>query len=88
MDALPDELLLGVLFLLDAPALGCLAVASRWLYAAVHSEDLWKALVLEVGQGQQATRRQAQAPCSGQPPGPGSSIAAAVAFQGAVLAVR
>jgi len=45
---LSDELLLAVLYELDAHALQCLGMASKALYAYCHYDELWKALALEV----------------------------------------
>jgi hypothetical protein len=49
MGALPDEVLLQLLYLLPASDLQRLGMASRALYAYCHFDELWKALLLEVG---------------------------------------
>ncbi|KIY99244.1 F-box protein [Monoraphidium neglectum] len=47
MGALPDEVLLQLLYLLPASDLQRLGMASRALYAYCHFDELWKALLLE-----------------------------------------
>lgn len=49
MAALSDELLLSLLYLLPAADLQRLGMASKALYAFAHYDELWKALLLEVG---------------------------------------
>ena len=45
---LPDELLLSLLYALPAAALGRLACVSRAAYVCAHTQELWKALSLQV----------------------------------------
>ena len=49
MHALSDALMLDLLGLLPAHALANLALVSKSLYCFTTHEDLWKALVVEVG---------------------------------------
>jgi hypothetical protein len=49
---LSDDVLLGLLELLPAADLARLGLVSQALYCFAHTNDLWKALVLQVGAGQ------------------------------------
>lgn len=46
---LPDDVILGLLELLSAADLARLGLVSKALYCFAHTNDLWKALVLQVG---------------------------------------
>jgi hypothetical protein len=49
LSGLSDDVILGLLELLPAADLARLGLASKALYCFAHTNDIWKALVLEVG---------------------------------------
>lgn len=49
LSGLSDDVILGLLELLPAADLARLGLASKAFYCFAHTNDLWKALVLEVG---------------------------------------
>jgi hypothetical protein len=49
LSGLSDDVILGLLELLPAADLARLGLASKAMYCFVHTTDLWKALVLQVG---------------------------------------
>lgn len=67
LSKLSDDLLLNILHLLPAEALGALALCSKALYCFCSHEDLWKALVLEslTAAEDVVVPESARSPCNG-----------------------